>query len=74
MELPRETPKPETTMEIREPMPYDKVCAECGEPVALVLTIRDWTGNHNGYPTDHLLCAKCANRWSLELCRLLHAL
>ena len=47
-----------TTLEIHnQPMPYDEACAECGNPVAIVITIRDWTKNHNGYPTTHLLCA-----------------
>jgi len=51
-----------TTLEIREPMDYDTECAECGHSVDLVITIRDWTDNHNGYPIDHLLCAVCARR------------
>ncbi len=63
-----------TTLEIREPMPYDKVCAECGKPAQIVITIRDWEGNHNGYPTDHLLCAACAEKVREQLCRLLNAL
>jgi len=54
---------PETTLELRDPMPYDVACAECGGPVAVVVTIRDWTGNHQGYPTDHLLCTACAAKW-----------
>ena len=49
-----------TTIELAAPMPYDTACAECGKPVVLVLTIRDWSDNHQGFPTEHLLCLDCA--------------
>jgi len=60
-----------TTLEIRDPMPYDTACAECGKAVRIVITIRDWEGNHNGYPTDHLLCVTCATRLQVRLAQAL---
>jgi transcription elongation factor Elf1 len=60
-----------TTLAIQEPMPYDKSCAECGKPAQIVITIRDWEGNHNGYPTNHLLCANCALQFQVRLAELL---
>ncbi len=60
-----------TTLELREPMPYDTACAECGQPVAVVVTIRDWTDNHQGYPADHLLCRACAAKWRDALDKML---
>lgn len=64
-----------TTLEIHDdPMPYDEACAECGKTVAIVLTVRDWTDNHNGYPTTHLLCKTCAEVWNVRLAQLLKKL
>ena len=53
---------PKTTLELHAPMPYDKACAECGQPVTVVVTVRDWAGKANGFPTDHPLCKTCAVR------------
>jgi len=66
--------KTTTTLEIHDqPMPYDEACAECGKPVAIVLTVRDWADNHNGYPTTHLLCIDCAEVRRQQLAELLTA-
>jgi hypothetical protein len=63
-----------TTLEIHDDvMPYDEACAECGKPAAIVITVRDWTNNHNGYPSTHLLCIDCAEQHRQQLTELLTA-
>lgn len=63
----------ESTIEVhKQLMPYDKVCGECGEPAAIVITIRDWcTADQKGYPSTHLVCPACARKLRDRLNELL---
>jgi transposase-like protein len=59
-----------TRLEICESIPSDGICADCGLPAQVVITIRKWkddTANHISHP----LCVTCAAPYSAKLSKLL---